>query len=36
VDQTSADPKANLLWLQPKSGWDGKATLASVVLDFVF
>lgn len=36
VDRASANPKANLLWLQPKPGWDGKATLASVVLDFVF
>ncbi len=36
VDRMSADPNATLLWLQPQPGWDGKATLASVVLDFVF
>ncbi len=36
VDRVSADSKATMLWPHTSPGWDGKATLASVVLDFVF
>ena len=36
VDRVSGRPDATLLWLNPSPGWDGKSTVASVVLDFVF
>jgi hypothetical protein len=36
VDRLSANPKATMLLPEPKPGWDGKATVAAVVLDFVF
>jgi hypothetical protein len=36
VDRVSANPKDTLLWPEPKPGWDGKDTVATVVLDFVF
>jgi hypothetical protein len=36
VDHVSSDPNATLLWSQTTPGWNGKATIASVVLDFVF
>ena len=36
VDRASADPKATMLWPEPKPAWNGKATVSSVVLDFVF
>ncbi len=36
VDRMSGDPGARMLWLNVKPGWDGKATAASLLLDFVF
>ena len=36
VDRVSARPDATLLWLNTSPGWDGKATLAAITLDFVF
>jgi hypothetical protein len=36
LDQVSATPNATMLWPTTRPGWNGKATVASVVLDFVF
>jgi hypothetical protein len=36
VDRVSSDPNATMFWANLGPGWDGKTTVASVVLDFVF
>ena len=36
VDHISGDPKDLMLWLNVRSDWEGKATVGSVTLDFVF
>lgn len=36
VDRMSGDSEARMLWLNVKPGWDGRATAATLLLDFVF
>ncbi|MEI6473143.1 MAG: hypothetical protein WCO20_10925, partial [Holophagaceae bacterium] len=36
VDHITGEPKDLMLWLNVRSGWEGKATVGSVTLDFVF
>ena len=36
LDRVNAEPGGRLLWILDQPGWNGKATVASLALDFVF